>query len=86
MANALFEDDVDLHLIAKAVKAGWRFKSGRGWVSIRPPGGGASVWYGKGLTRISVQMLACMPAITVPLPREREPDALLFPSAAETPG
>jgi hypothetical protein len=61
LANALFEDDVDLHLIAAAVKAGWRFKSGRGWVSIRPPGGGASIWYGKGLKRISVQMLALMP-------------------------
>jgi hypothetical protein len=61
MANALFEDDVDLHVIAKAVKAGWRFKSGRGWVSIRRPKGGAVMWHGKGLTHISVEMIGSVP-------------------------
>lgn len=60
MANALFEDDVDLELIGRAVRGGWRFKSGRGWVSIRPPGGGALIWHGKNLKRISIEMLQQM--------------------------
>jgi hypothetical protein len=60
MSNALFNDDVDLHMIAAAAKAGWRFKSGRGWVSVRPPKGGASMWYGDGLTHIDNRMLASM--------------------------